>query len=121
MMTNFDDLCLWTYVTVDDIVIELAYSNAPGLVPLVANRYWLRNVRGGTLKPNCSLNLASTRICLYCRSKPIHRRRRNLSDRLIESGSDEHIEGAVNPYVLLIVCRFPYSFISCLHHQTILL
>ena len=23
MITNFDDLCLWTYVTVDDIVIEL--------------------------------------------------------------------------------------------------
>ena len=38
MITDFDDLCLWTYVMVDDIVIELAhrYSNAPGPVPIVA-------------------------------------------------------------------------------------
>ena len=76
MITNFDDLCLWTYVTVDDIVIELApLRQRPGPCPACSDSELIAMIlvaecKGGTLKPNCSLNSASTRICsLYCRVK----------------------------------------------------
>ena len=37
MITDFDDLCLWTYVIVDDILIELAPLLRPPVpLPLVA-------------------------------------------------------------------------------------
>ena len=37
MITDFDDLCLWTYVIVDDLLIELApLRDAPGPLPIVA-------------------------------------------------------------------------------------
>ena len=29
MITDFDDLCLWTYVIVDDMLIELAITPTP--------------------------------------------------------------------------------------------
>ena len=36
MIADFDDLCLWTYVIVDDILIELAsLLRRPGPRPLV--------------------------------------------------------------------------------------
>ena len=38
MITDFDDLCLWTYVIVDDILIELApLLQRPG--PRACSRY----------------------------------------------------------------------------------
>ena len=37
MITDFDDLCLWTYVIVDDIVIKShPYSGVPVPVPIAA-------------------------------------------------------------------------------------
>ena len=36
MITDFDDLCLWTYVIVDDMPISHPYSDAPDRLPIVA-------------------------------------------------------------------------------------
>ena len=37
MITDFDDLCLWTYVIVDDMLIKLAhYSGDQAPLPSVA-------------------------------------------------------------------------------------
>ena len=36
MITDFDDLCLWTYVIVDDIRKAHPYSDVPVRLPVVA-------------------------------------------------------------------------------------
>ena len=68
MITDFDDLCLWTYVIVDDMLIKLApLLRRPGPAPDCSDSELiamiLLNVRGGPLKHNCYPNLASTGIC----------------------------------------------------------
>ena len=69
MITDFDDLCLWTYVIVDDTPIELApLLQRPGPSPDCSDSELIAMIliakcKGGTLKQSCYPNLAGTGIC----------------------------------------------------------
>ena len=111
MITNFDDLCLWTYVTVDDIVIELApVRQRPGPCPACSDSELIAMIlvaecKGWDIETQL-LSEFSQHPHLFprlpCQSR-FNRRRRHLSDIInqVRQRLLKHIEGASEPLCII--------------------
>ena len=130
MITDFDDLCLWTYVIVDDMLIKLApLLRRPGPCPDCSDSELITMIliaecKGWDIETQLHRNLANTGIySLYC---------------LVRAGSTgadvtwghssigfgrcccQTLKGLKRSCVLLIVYRFQsFSFILHPRHQMI--
>ena len=111
MITDFDDLCLWTYVIVDDLVIELApLLQRPGPCPDCSDSELITMIlvaecKGWDIETQL-LSEFSQHPTLFpvlpCQSR-FNRRRRSLSDIInrVRQMLLERIEGASEPLCIM--------------------
>ena len=130
MITDFDDLCLWTYVIVDDLLIELApLRRRPGPAPDCSDSELIAMIlvaecKGWNIETQLlsEFNQHPTMFPrLPCQSR-FNRRSRNLGALInqIRHSSWQSSKGLKRNCVLLIVCRYrSCNFILRLRRQMI--